>query len=102
MNVGEGPLRWPVDLFQLRFPLWLKALATQLVYKISLSNFLLGHTKNAYNLHGFSKRYLHNSQRTKANADNEAVHSAFRNGWLYEIMGCGKINFFDVLDKHEY
>jgi len=102
MNVGEGPLRWPVDLFQLRFPLWLKAPATQLVYKISLSNFLLGHTKNAYNQHGFSKRYLHNSQRTKANADNEAVHSAFRNGWLYEIMGCGKINFFDVLDKHEY
>jgi len=31
---------------------------------------------------GFSKCYLHNIQCTKANADNEALHNAFRNGWL--------------------
>jgi len=48
-----------------------------------LSNFLLGYnTIKAYNQRGFSKRYLHDIQRTKANADNEAVHNAFRNGWL--------------------
>jgi len=77
------PPRWPVGLFQLRFPAWLKALATQLVYNLIFqSNFLLGYTKNAYNQRGFSKRYLHNSQLTKANADNEAIHNAFRNGWL--------------------
>jgi len=35
MNVGEGPLRWPVGLFQLRFPPWLKPLATQLVYTVA-------------------------------------------------------------------
>jgi len=49
---------------------------------ISLNNFLLSYTKNAYNERGFSKRYLHNSRLTKANADNEAIHNAFRNGWL--------------------
>ena len=77
------PPRWPLGLFQLRFPPWLKALATQLVYNLIFqSNFLLGYTKNAYNQRGFSKRYLHNSQLTKANADNEAIHNAFRNGWL--------------------
>jgi len=79
----RGPLRWPVGLFQLRFPAWPKFLATQLVYKLFiLSNFLLGCTINAYNQRGFRKRYLHNSQPTKANAYNEAIHNVFRNGWL--------------------
>jgi len=70
--------------FSYTFPtLWLKLLATQLVYNlIFLNNFLLGYTKNAYNQHGFSKRYLHNSQLTEANADNEAIHNAFGNDWL--------------------
>jgi len=65
------------------FPtLWPKPLATQLLYNlIFLNNFLLGCTKNAYNQHGFSKRYLHNSQLTKANADNEAIHNAYGNDW---------------------
>ena len=81
--LARAPLRWPVDLFQLRFPALPKVLATQLVYNlIFLSNFLLDYTKNACNQRGFSKRYLHNSKRTKANADNEAIHNAFRNGWL--------------------
>jgi len=82
--LARGPLRWPVGLFQLRFPVWPKVLATQLVYNsFFLSNFLLGYnTIKAYNQRGFSKRYLHDIQRTKANADNEAVHNAFRNGWL--------------------
>jgi len=72
-----------MGLFQLRFPPWLKPLATQLVYDlIFMNNFLLGHTKNAYNQRGFSKPYLHNSQLTKANVDNEAIHNAFSNGWL--------------------
>jgi len=80
--LARGPLRWPVGLFQLRFPPWLKALATQLVYNlIFLSNFLPD-TKNACNQRGYSKRYLHNSQQTKANTDNEAIHSLFRNGWF--------------------
>jgi len=71
LNVGRGPLRLPVGLFQLRFPPLLKPLATQLVYNvIFLNNFLIGYTKNAYNQRGFSKRYLHNSQLTKENADN--------------------------------
>jgi len=82
--LARGPLRWPVGLFQLRFPAWPKVLGTQLVYNLFfLSNFLLGYnTINAYNQRGFSKRYLRNIQRTKANADNEAIHNAFRNGWL--------------------
>jgi len=64
-------------------PLWLKPLATQLVYNlIFLNNFLLGYTNHAYNQHRFSKRYLHNSQLTKTNADNEAIHNAFGNDWL--------------------
>jgi len=67
-----------------------------------LNHFLLGYTKNACNQRGFSKRYLHNSKRTKANADNEAIHNAHRNGWLGEHMGCMKINLFDALDKYEY
>jgi len=72
-----------VGLFQLRFPPWLKPLATQLVYNLSfLNDFLLGYTKNAYSQRRFSKPYLHNSQLTKANADNEAIHNAFGNGWL--------------------
>jgi len=55
----------------------------QLVYNlIFLSNFLLGYTKNAYNQRGFSNGYLNNSQLTKENADNEAIHNAFRNGFL--------------------
>jgi len=55
LNVGEDPVRWPVGLFQLRFPPWLKPLATQLVYNlIFLNNFLLGCTKNAYNQRGFN------------------------------------------------
>jgi len=81
--LARAPLRWPVGLFQLRFTPWLKPLAAQLDYNlIFLNNFLLGYTKNAYNQRGFSKRYLHNSHLTKENADNEAIHSAFRNGWL--------------------
>ena len=66
------------------FPtLWPKPLATQLVYNlIFLNNFSLGYTENAYNQLGFSKRYLHSSQLTKANADNEAIHKAFGNDWL--------------------
>jgi len=44
---------------------------------------------------------MHNSQFTKANADNVAIHNAFRNGWLWEVMGCEKINFLDVIDKYE-
>jgi len=53
MNVGEEPLRWPVGLFQLHLPPWLKPLATQLVYNlIFLNNFLLGYTKNANSQHG--------------------------------------------------
>ena len=82
---GEGPLRWSVGLIQLRFPSWLKPLATQLVYNYFFQNtILLGYTKNAYNQGGFSKRFLHNSQITKANAGNEAIHidNAFSNGWL--------------------
>jgi len=72
-----------VGLFQLRFPPWLKPLATQLVYNlIFLKNFLLGYTKNACSQRGFRKPYLHNSQLTKANADNESIHNAFRNDWL--------------------
>jgi len=82
--LARGPLSlWPVGLFQLRFPPWLKPLAALLVYNVTfLSNFLLGYTKNTYNQRGLSKRYLHNSQRTKANADNEAIHNVFRSGWL--------------------
>ena len=70
--------------FSHTFPtLWIKPLAAQLVYNlIFLSNFLLGYTRNAYNQHGFSKPYLHNSQLIKANADNEAIHNAFGNDWL--------------------
>ena len=66
------------------FPIqWPKPLATQLVYNlIFLNDFLLGSTKNAYNQHGFSKRYMDNSQLTKANADNEAVRNVFGNGWI--------------------
>jgi len=46
--LARAPLRWPVDLFQLRFPALPKVLATQLVYNlIFLSNFLLDYTKNA-------------------------------------------------------
>ena len=42
----RSPLRWPVGLFQPRFPPWRKALATQLVYNlIFLSTFLLGYKK---------------------------------------------------------
>ena len=92
-----------MGLFQLRFPPWLKVLAKQLVYNlIFLNNFLLGYTKNAYNQRGLSKRYLHNSQRTKESVDNEAIHNAFRSGWLWEVMGRVKVKFFDVLDKYEY
>jgi len=82
--LASGPLRWPVCLCQLHFLSWLKLLVTQLVYKfIFFDNFLLGYTKNAYNQRGFSKRYLHNSQLTKANVDNEAIdNEVFYNGWL--------------------
>jgi len=70
--------------FSSTFPIqWPKPLATQLVYNsIFLNNFLLGYTKNACNQHGFSKRYLHNSQLTKADADNKAIHNSFGNDWL--------------------
>jgi len=61
--LARGPLLWPVGLFQLRFPPWLKPLATQLVYNLSfLNDFLQGYTKHAYNQRTFSKPYLHNSQ----------------------------------------
>ena len=81
--LARGPLRWPVCLFQLRFPPWLKPLATQLVYNIIfLNDVLLGYAKNAYNQRRFTKRHLHNSQLTKATADNEVIHNAFRGGWL--------------------
>jgi len=62
--------------------------------------FLLGSTKNAHDQSGFRKHYLHSSQFTKVNADNEAIHNAFRNGCLWEVMGRVKTNFFDVLDKY--
>jgi len=72
-----------VGFFQLRFPSWLKPLVKQLDYNlIFLNNFLLGYNKNAYNQRGFSKRYLHNSHLTNANAGNEAIHNAFCNGWV--------------------
>jgi len=83
--LAGGPLRLPKGLFQLRFTTLLKPLARQLVSNlISLNNFLLGYTKNAYNQRGFSERYLHSIQLTKANADNEdeAMHNAFSNGSL--------------------
>jgi len=56
LNVGEGAptmTSWPLSG---TFPtLWLKPLATQLVYNlIFLNNFLLGYTKNSYNNRGFS------------------------------------------------
>jgi len=60
---------------------------------------LLGYIKNAHHQSGFRKHYLHNSQLTKVNADNEAIHNAFCNGCLWEVMGRVKINLFDVLDK---
>jgi len=41
------------------------------------------------------------SQLAKVNANNEAIHNAFRNGWLWEVTGCVKINFLDALDKYE-
>jgi len=64
--LARGPLLWPVGLFQLRLPPWLKPLATQLVYNLSfLNDFLPGYTKNAYNQRRFSKPYLHNSQLTR-------------------------------------
>jgi len=79
----RDPLRLPVELFQLCFPPWLTPLATQVAYNlIILIYFVLGYRKNAYNQRGFSKRYLHNSQRTKANADSEAIHNVFRKGLL--------------------
>jgi len=78
--LATDPLR---GHFQLRLPLWLKPPVTPLVYNlIFLNNYLLGYTKNAYNQRGFSKRYIHNCQLTKANADIEAIHNSFRNGWL--------------------
>jgi len=81
--LAGGPLRLPAGLFQLRFPPWVKPLATQLVcHLIFLNNFFLSYTKNTYNQRGFSKRYLHNSQLTRANALNEAIHYAFSNVWL--------------------
>ena len=43
------------------------------------------------------ERYLHNSQLTKANADNEAIHNAFSNGWLWKVMDDVNINFYHVL-----
>jgi len=62
---GSYDVQWAS--FSCTFPtLWPKPLATQLVYNlIFLNNFLFVYAKNAYNQHGFSKRYLHNSQRTK-------------------------------------
>ena len=75
-TVASGPL-------SVTFPAWAKALAMQMVYNLFLlNNFLLAYTKNSYNQRGFSKRCLRNSKRTEANADNEAIHNPFRNGWL--------------------
>jgi len=91
--LARSPLRWTVGLFQVRFLPWINALAPQLVYNlIFLSNSLLGYAKNAYNQRGFSKCYLHNSQRTKANAHNEAFHNAFRKGILF----CQRQNSHDL------
>jgi len=49
LNVGEGAPKVTSSLLSATFPtLWLKPLATQLVYNlIFLNNFLLGYTKNA-------------------------------------------------------
>jgi len=48
------------------------------------------------------QRYLHNCQLTKANADNEAIHNAFRNDWLSNrnLWVVGR-SIFDILDKYE-
>jgi len=60
----------------------------QLVYNLFfLNNFLLGYTKNACNHRGFSKRYLHNSKRTKQMLTTKlfTMHFAmfgFRNVWV--------------------
>jgi len=44
--MARDPLRWSVGLFQLRYPPWLKPLATQLVYNLLfLNHFLLAYTK---------------------------------------------------------
>ena len=82
--LARGPYDDQWAPFSYMFPtLWPKPVATQLVCNlIFLNNFLLGYARNSYNQHGFSKRYLHNSQLTKANADNETIHNAFGNGWL--------------------
>jgi len=81
--LARGPYDDQWVSFSCTFPtLWPKPLATELVYNlIFLNNFLLGYTKHAYNQHGFSKRYLHNSQ-LKAYSDNENIHNAFGNDWL--------------------
>ena len=82
--LAKGPYDDQWASFSYTFPtLWPIPLATQLVCNlIFLNNFLPGYAKNVYNQRGFSKRYLHNSQLIKANADNEAVRNAFGYNWL--------------------
>jgi len=75
LAVTSGPL-------SATFPTLAKTFSYATGLQLFLSNFLLGNTKNAYNQRRFSKCYLQNNKRTKAKADNEAIHGAFRNGWL--------------------
>jgi len=89
--LARGPLRWPVTLFQLRFPSWLKVLATQLVYNLTcLRNFLLGYTKNANNVDSayvtcttasVSRQMLTTKLFTMHFA-MVGFKKSFRNGWL--------------------
>jgi len=69
--------------FQLRFPAWPNVLAMQLVYNLFfLSKFVLGYTKKCLQSTWIQQTLPDNSQLTKANANNEAAHNAFRSGWL--------------------
>jgi len=69
----------------LRLAPWLKPVVTPLVYNpILLNNFLLLTRLYKKRLQStwIQQRSLHRCQLTKANADNEAIHIAFRNGRL--------------------
>jgi len=86
--LAKGALRWPVGLFQLRFPPWLQPLATQLVDNlVFLNNFLLRYSKVAYSQVGFSKHYLHNSQLAKSNADNENYSQCISQRLAFRKLG---------------
>jgi len=55
----------------------------QLVYNLFfLSKFVLGYTKKCLQSTWIQQTLPDNSQLTKANANNEAAHNAFRSGWL--------------------